>query len=67
MGVFDVVNFIRAQVVNFWLAPKDTILTDPSGAPREAVLAFKGLGLALAVACLVLSWFAKDDELSKTK
>jgi D-aminopeptidase len=22
MGVFDVVNFIRAQVVNFWLAPK---------------------------------------------
>ena len=22
MGVFDVVNFTRAQVVNFWLAPK---------------------------------------------
>jgi hypothetical protein len=22
MGVFDVVNFIRAQVVNFWVAPK---------------------------------------------
>jgi hypothetical protein len=25
MGVFDVVNFIRAQVVNFWLAPKELV------------------------------------------
>jgi len=53
--------------MSFFGQVRDTILTDPSGASREAVLAFKGLGLALAVACLVLSWFAKDDELSKTK
>jgi hypothetical protein len=30
MGVFDVVNFIRAQVVNFWLAPKVIIRASAS-------------------------------------
>jgi hypothetical protein len=34
MGVFDVVNFIRAQVVNFWLAPKHPEKFAPEPSPE---------------------------------
>jgi len=42
-------------------------LTDPPGASREAVLAFKGFGLSLAAGCLALVWLAQDDAQAKFK
>jgi hypothetical protein len=36
MGVFDVVNFIRAQVVNFWLAPKLPAVLDMENSAGKA-------------------------------
>ena len=43
MGVFDVVNFIRAQVVNFWLAPKPELVKQEFYGLLMAHFAVRGL------------------------
>ena len=42
----------------------NAVSADPSGVAREAVLAFKGFGLALAAACLAMAWFHRDGKRS---
>lgn len=48
MGVFDVVNFIRAQVVNFWLAPKKDLRHVEGVTPLPPVSSASALDAHLA-------------------
>lgn len=46
--------------VSYFGQLKASHLPDPSGVSSELVLAFKGLGLALAGACLAMAWLSEE-------